>query len=101
MLSVVLYNYCEELDGCNFASSIAANYKDAVADTMNEDEWSKLNANAFAYLCAKDFFGATVSIGEWADAIADRADVIRDEFNEYVHDAYFKSFSDIIERISR
>ena len=98
MMSVYLYYYCELLDGCTFVSSIATDGKDTVGGIMDEDEWSDLNAHAFAYLCAKDFFGATVSFGERADIIAERAEEMREVFNKYTLDAYFKSFSDIIGR---
>ena len=97
-MSVLLYHYCEKLDEYNYASSIAAEYEYVARGIMNESEWSELNAHAFAYLCIENFFGMPIYVGENTDTIAERADEVRDRFDEFVHDAYFKSFSDILEK---
>lgn len=99
-IAVQLYHYCEELDEYNFTFSVFTKYECVARGIMDEDEWSDLNANAFAYLCIENFFGE-LFVSESTDSIAKRADEMRDKFGKFVFDAYFKSFSDIIERIGR
>lgn len=96
MMSMVLYHYCEGLGGCNFASSIAIEDKDDVWGMMSEEEFSELNAHAFACLCIENFTGIKVALVKDEGIVFERADEMRGMFSECVLDAFFKSFSDII-----
>lgn len=71
-------------------------HKNDAWDMMNEEEFSELNAHAFACLCMENFTGIGFTLVEDEGIVFDRADEMREMFNECVLDALFKSFSDII-----